>query len=77
MPCLMCASGKEAEFNSEISVHFLGLKSLDKPTVWIFPKLLVCLDCGFTWFTVPETELALLGRGTDTGAASVPRVHSR
>jgi hypothetical protein len=70
MPCLMCASGKEAEFNSEISVHFPGVKNMDKPTVWIFPKLLVCLDCGFSWFTVPETELALLARGIGTSAAS-------
>jgi hypothetical protein len=70
MPCMLCASGKDAESNSEISIHFPGLKNLDKPTVLVFPKVLVCLDCGFSWFTVTETELALLARGTGTSAAS-------
>ena len=40
-----------------------GLKNLDKPAVLVFPKLLVCLDCGFTEFTMAETELGLLGAG--------------
>jgi hypothetical protein len=39
-------------------IHFSGLKNLDKPGVWVFPKLLVCLDCGCSHFTVPERELA-------------------
>jgi hypothetical protein len=69
MSCMLCASGKEAEFNGEINIHFPGLKNLDKPTVWVFPKILVCLDCGFSRFTVPQTELALLARGTGTGEA--------
>jgi hypothetical protein len=44
-------------------IHFSGLKNLDKPGVWVFPKLFVCLDCGFSEFTVPEPELALLASG--------------
>ncbi len=39
------------------------MKGLDKPTVWAFPKLLVCLDCGFTEFQVEESELRLLAEG--------------
>ena len=62
MRCMVCASGKQAEFNAEINIHFPGLKNMDKSTVWVFPKLLVCLDCGFSRCTVPETELALLKR---------------
>jgi hypothetical protein len=50
MSCLSCGSGNEAEFAAEMVMHFSfsGLKNLDKPCVWIFPKLLVCLDCGFS-----------------------------
>jgi hypothetical protein len=45
--------------------HFSGLKNLDKPGVQVFPRLLVCLDCGFSRFTIPEGALALLGFGVE------------
>jgi hypothetical protein len=64
MACLSCRSVKQVELTAEMLAHFFpGLKSLDKPTVWLFPKLLVCLDCGTARFTVPETELAQLSSG--------------
>jgi hypothetical protein len=44
-------------------MHFPGLKGLDKPIVWVFPELKVCLDCGFSDFTVPERELCVLEQG--------------
>ena len=46
MSCLLPASGNQAEFGGEILIHFRGLKNLDKPSGWVFPKLFVCLDCG-------------------------------
>ena len=67
MPCLSCASNYQAEFTAEMIIHFSGIKNLDKPGVWVFPKLLVCLDCGFSPFTVPETELPLLANLAPTG----------
>ena len=60
MSCLLCGSDKEAELTTEMHMHFTGLKDLDKPAVWLFPKLMVCLDCGSSRFTVPESELAVL-----------------
>jgi hypothetical protein len=69
MYCLLCASANQAEFGTEILVHFRGLKNLNKPIVWLFPKLLVCLDCGFSRFTIPETELAFLAGGNATTEA--------
>jgi len=57
MSCLLCGSGNEAELTGEIVIHFSGLKNLDKPGVWVFPKLFVCLDCGYSHFTVPQREL--------------------
>jgi len=27
-----------------MGIHFLGLKDIDKPVVWVFPEVIVCLD---------------------------------
>jgi len=63
-------------FGSELAIHFGGLEGLDKPIVWLFPELLVCLSCGFTEFMVPERELQVLETGTSVGGGAV-RVGSR
>jgi hypothetical protein len=63
MTCKSCNSENLRKFSSEIIVHFAGLKNLDTPPVFLFPKLLVCLDCGFTEFDIPETEVCRLGQG--------------
>jgi hypothetical protein len=60
MCCKSCQSQNQRNFTSEVAIHFPGLKNLNKPIIWVFPKLLVCLDCGVTEFTVPETELRQL-----------------
>ena len=63
MTCRICSSDNQAEFAAEMVIHFSGLKNLDNPGVSVFPKLLVCLGCGFSRFTVPETALLLLANG--------------
>ena len=57
MSCRSCTSEKQKEFGSEISIHFPGLKGLDKGTVLVFPRLVVCTNCGFTEFIIPDAEL--------------------
>ena len=64
MTCRSCRSVNQAEFPAELLIHFGGLKNLEKPGVLVFPKLLVCLDCGFLQSTVPAPELAYLVAGT-------------
>jgi len=60
--CKSCLSGNHSEFNSEICIHFSeGLEGLEKPAVFVSPKITVCLDCGHSEFSLPETELRLLG----------------
>jgi hypothetical protein len=68
MSCKSCQSENQRTFNGEIAIHFPGLKGLDKPIVWVYPKLLVCLNCGFTEFAIPETEFRQLMEG-DAAAA--------
>jgi len=47
-----------------MNIHFPGLKNLDKPSVWAFPQLLVCLDCGFTELRLQEREWSFLAAGS-------------
>ena len=63
MACESCGSDNQSKFTAEIAIHSPGLKDLDKPQVWVFPELLVCIDCGNAEFAIPETELRVLTKG--------------
>jgi hypothetical protein len=63
MSCRSCQSENDFNFDGEIALHSPGLEGLNKPIVWVFPKLLVCLDCGFAEFEIPERELQDLVEG--------------
>ena len=68
MACKQCAADKLKDFDAEIAIHFPVSEGLDKPLVWVFPKLKVCLCCGFLEFVVPDEQpnrisYLLLGRG--------------
>ena len=55
--CSSCQSGNRRSYMAEINIHFPGLKGIDIPTVWVFPEILVCMDCGEAQFQIPETEV--------------------
>jgi hypothetical protein len=55
-------------------IHFPELENIDKPVVWVFPEVVVCLDCGTAEFAVPEAELRQLAKGDDD--AGLPRIES-
>jgi hypothetical protein len=69
MHCNSCGSDNSRNFNGEIAIHFPGLQGLDKPIVWVFPQVLVCLNCGVAQFTVPEAELSILAEDRFRSAA--------
>jgi hypothetical protein len=60
MACKQCSSDHQSTFSTEVNIHFPGREGLDKPTVWVFPKVLVCLDCGLAEFVFPKNELHAL-----------------
>jgi hypothetical protein len=55
----------QKKFSVEMCIHFPGLKNIDKPVVWVFPQVVVCLDCGTAKFAVPEAELRQPAKGDD------------
>lgn len=68
--CPSCFSKNQQLFNGEVAVHFPGRDGLNRPIVWVFPKLIVCLDCGVAQFTVPERELMVLATGAQVEGAA-------
>ena len=68
IPCKSCGSVNQKKFSAEMGIHFPELKDIDKPVVWVFPEVVVCLDCGTAEFAVPEAELRQLSKG-DAAAA--------
>ena len=63
MPCKSCGSVNQSKFSGEIGIHFFGLKNIDRSVVWVFPELVVCMDCGIAEFAVPEAQLHQLAKG--------------
>jgi hypothetical protein len=63
MRCQSCGSENMGKFGGEVGLHFRGLKNIDRPTVFAFPEILICLNCGIAQFTVPEAQLRQLAKG--------------
>lgn len=74
--CKSCRTYNQKTFNGEVAIHFSGLEGLKKPIVWIFPKIAVCLICGFAEFIVPGRELRVLVDGTAIDGALVSDAES-
>ena len=69
--CKSCQVEHRSTFTGEIAIHFPGLAGLNKPVVWVFPTMSVCLDCGKAEFMVPEKELEVLRTGVPVEGAAV------
>ena len=58
--CTACHSNNRAEFNTEMIIHLSGMQNIDHPGVLAVPRVSLCLECGFSTFTIPEAELLAL-----------------
>jgi len=65
MVCQSCLSSERCEFSAEINIHFPGVEGYTKPTVWVFPSLLVCLQCGSAEFALSADQLRALADGIE------------
>jgi hypothetical protein len=68
LSCKGCLSENQRRFPTETAIHLPGLST---PHVFVFPMVVVCLDCGFTTFTVPEREMSVLKNDTAVEGAVV------
>jgi hypothetical protein len=62
--CESCGSQNLEKFIAEIAIHSHDIRT---PLVFVFPKILVCMNCGrlepAEEFVVPKGELQLLSQG--------------
>jgi hypothetical protein len=58
------------EFDGEMAIHFPGRKGLNTPPIFSFPKLVVCLKCGFMRCSISPAEL----RQVQDSAGSVEEI---
>ena len=58
--CAFRTSSKQKEFSAEVDIHFPDLRDVNERGVLVFPRLLICLDCGYSSFITPAPELARL-----------------
>jgi hypothetical protein len=62
MTCKFCGSAKLSNFKGELCIPLPGLKNLRMDPIRLFPRLLVCLNCGIAVITIPESELGVLAK---------------
>jgi len=70
MSCARCSSLNQAEFTSEMMIHFSGPGHLANPGILAFPKIWICLDCGASRFNTPTEELQSLREAPALSAAA-------
>ena len=55
-----CRSVNQSEFPAELNIHFPGRGNFETPTVWVFPRLLACLNCGLAEFFIRDADVRRL-----------------
>ena len=48
-----------------MNIHFPRPNDLTKASVWAFPQVVVCLDCGFSEFRIERPQLGRLAEESD------------
>lgn len=56
--CHSCGSADLREFPTEICIHNRGIEDLDKPALFVFPSVVLCMICGSGRFVVAPTQLS-------------------
>lgn len=70
--CTSCASLNVIELASETCLHFPGLKGLRVEPIFVFPRTVVCLDCGFIWSILAPREIEQVRRAAASSRGTSP-----
>lgn len=54
--CETCGTENSSVFDTEICIHVRG-PDLSRPAIFVFPQLVVCLNCGAAQFNMTDVEL--------------------
>lgn len=63
LTCNSCSSCNVVEVVAETCIHFPGLKGLKADPIFVFPKAVICLDCGLVRSNLSEKELEHVRKG--------------
>ena len=74
MPCRLCGSESLRDFDTEVNLHPRSQKTVDYPSLLIFPELRVCLRCGLTEGLISPIELKAI---QDLDSSSPPKAGNR
>lgn len=55
---MLFREAEQVQLGSEID--FPGREGWDKPTLWVFPRIMVCRGCSFAGFSIPEDQFRSL-----------------
>jgi hypothetical protein len=61
MVCKVCSSGNQIQLKSEMCLH--QPSGFNRPELFIFPKVSICLQCGFTEFRLSDEDLLQVRKG--------------
>lgn len=62
LACLSCGSEDLDSYDAEVAVYLPYLNKSAGPHLFLYPKLLICMSCGFAGFAVSETTLNVLAQ---------------
>ena len=71
MTCSQCGSAKQSALTGEVAIHFAQRQDWHNPMLWVFPKLVICLQCGLAEFSLPNRELQVLALGASVEGAVI------
>ena len=55
--CKSCGATNQNSLSAEMAIHVPGIENLDRPTLWVFPRIVVCMNCGFSEFFISKDKL--------------------